>query len=102
MFCENDVIWYARVRDENKFNINSPPFCQNKKKSSEAEWSNSSPLDNTPPKWSAKLGDMDFEPTIKELVGSRDNAIFMLPLNITPLNGVSRKGYMNYNPTKEG
>ena len=72
MFYEKDAIWYARVRDENKFNITSPPFCRNKKKSSEAEWCMSSPLDNTPPKWSAKIGDMDFEPTKKRLVASYD------------------------------
>ena len=47
--------------------ILSPPFCRNKKKSSEAEMCQAkcSPFDNTPPKWSAKRGYMDFGPTRK-------------------------------------
>ena len=58
--------------EEDKFNINSPPFCRNKKKSSKAEVSSCSLLDDTPPKWSAKRGDMDFEPTRKRLVSAQD------------------------------
>ena len=66
-------MWYARVRkkkNENKFNINSPPFCR--KKSSEAELCTCSPLVDTPPKRSAKIGDMDFDPTKKMLVVAID------------------------------
>ena len=54
--------------------IHSPPFCRNKKKSSEAEVCTCSPLDDTPPKWSAKRGDMDFEPTRKRLVVAQDKS----------------------------
>ena len=66
-------MWYARVKKfETSLFINSPPFCQNKKKSSEAELCTCSPLVDTPPKRSAKIGDMDFEPTKKKLVVAMD------------------------------
>ena len=54
--------------------LNSPPFCRNKKKSSEAEICACSPLDDTPPKWSSKRGDMDFEPTKEKLVSAQDKS----------------------------
>ena len=57
---------------ETSLYLNSLPFCRNKKKSSEADVSTCSPLDDTPPKWSAKRGDMDFEPTRKRLVVAED------------------------------